>query len=215
MRLSSLVYMLFCISRAQDCMQSSNELLYGCETHRSQYANICCTVPQAYAEHWGFLDTVNLFQQLEANGADAPGAVTIFYDSQCGIPLYMAPMGRSYADWKQESQVHGWPSFRDPEFVPGNMIVHPGYNGEIVSSCNTHLGHNFPDTQSNRHCINLMCIAGVAAVVVNETDLSPTTTAALQLSSVGETGGAQRSFARVLVPVVMYVLHTHMMLRSV
>ena len=40
---------------------------------------------------------------------------TNFYDSVTGKLLYMAPRGRSFEDFKKESQSHGWPSFRDNE----------------------------------------------------------------------------------------------------
>ena len=40
---------------------------------------------------------------------------TIFYDSVTGLPLFKAPVGRTFEEWKGESLVHGWPSFRDNE----------------------------------------------------------------------------------------------------
>jgi hypothetical protein len=36
-----------------------------------------------------------------------------FYDSVTGKPLFVAPINRSPESFVQESQVHGWPSFRD------------------------------------------------------------------------------------------------------
>jgi len=117
-------------------------------------------VPQHYAEHYGFLQTVNFFEQLEAKYPSGPNEV-VFYDSQCGLPIYVAPRGRSYAEWKKESINHGWPSFRDQEVVHENVIAEAGYNAELVSKCNTHLGHNLPDSKGRRDCVNLMCMAGV------------------------------------------------------
>merc|ERR1712023_434848 len=89
---------------------------------------------------------------------DKSGPPVTFYDARCGIPLFIAPKGRSWADFEQESVDHGWPSFRDGEVVSGNVVEAAG--GEVVSSCGTHLGHNIPDFHGNRYCINLMCIAG-------------------------------------------------------
>ena len=40
---------------------------------------------------------------------------TTFYDSVTGVPLFRAPVGRTFEQWKGESLVHGWPSFRDNE----------------------------------------------------------------------------------------------------
>mmetsp|Transcript_36316 Transcript_36316/g.71359 ORF Transcript_36316/g.71359 Transcript_36316/m.71359 type:complete len:121 (-) Transcript_36316:163-525(-) len=83
---------------------------------------------------------------------------TVYYDSQCGIPLFVAPIGRSFEEFKAESIVHGWPSFRPEETVAGNVIEHPG--GRMSSRCGTHLGHNLPDSSGARFCIDLVCVAG-------------------------------------------------------
>lgn len=140
------------------CFQEA-PLLYGCDTFRDRYEMICCTVPQPYAENYGFLEVVDFFGQLEARYGSEPNEI-VFYDSQCGIPLYVAPRGRTYEAWKKESLNHGWPSFRETEVVHENVHVEDGYNGELVSKCNTHLGHNLPDAKGRRDCVNLMCMAG-------------------------------------------------------
>ena len=36
-------------------------------------------------------------------------------------------------------------------------------NGEVVSIDGTHLGHNLPDANGNRYCINLVSVAGFPA----------------------------------------------------
>lgn len=82
----------------------------------------------------------------------------VFYDSNTGRPLFVAPRGRSWADFVHESKAHGWPSFRDAEVVWDHVRVLP--DGETVSTAGTHLGHNLPDRAGNRYCINLVCIAG-------------------------------------------------------
>jgi len=173
------------IADAADCMQEKQQLLFGCEGHRQQYADICCKVPQTWAEHRGFFDKqLKFFEQLESSGQSA-GEIT-FYDSQCGIPLFVAPRGRSYEAFKKESVDHGWPSFRDEEVITENVIVEPGHNGELYSRCRTHLGHNLPDSKGSRHCINLMCIAGNqgnASLVVTSSIPSPSPSAAPSPSS--------------------------------
>ena len=81
-----------------------------------------------------------------------------YYDSITGKALFNAPVGRTMEEFIEESKTHGWPSFRDDEVVWDN--VEELWNGEIVSKDGTHLGHNLPDTKGNRHCINLVSIAG-------------------------------------------------------
>lgn len=79
---------------------------------------------------------------------------TIYYDSVTGKPLFVAPIGRSMDEFLAESNVHGWPSFRDQEVVWENMRVLKS-SGEAVSADGTHLGHNLPDRNGNRYCINV------------------------------------------------------------
>ena len=82
-----------------------------------------------------------------------------FYDSVTGIPLFkISPRIRPLQEWVEESKVHGWPSFRDDEVVWDN--VRSLRDGEMVSLTGTHLGHNLPDMNGNRYCINLVSIAG-------------------------------------------------------
>lgn len=128
-------------------------LKFGCQGHRDVANHICCH-NTAYAEHFGFLrdPDIKLFSKLTDDGT------TTFYDSVCGIPLFIAPKGRTHAEWKKESFHHGWPSFRPEEAVKSNIVFHPG--GEMASTCGTHLGHNLPDATGDRYCIDLVCIAG-------------------------------------------------------
>jgi len=85
------------------------------------------------------------------------GKIT-FFDSNTGKPLFIAPNGRSFEDFVQESRNHGWPSFRDQEVVWENCRCLP--SGETVSVDGTHLGHNLPDHKGGRYCINIVSIAG-------------------------------------------------------
>ena len=84
--------------------------------------------------------------------------VTTYFDSVTGLPLFKAPIGRSFDEFVAESNVHGWPSFRDEEVVWEN--VRSLSDGEMVSLTGTHLGHNLPDRTGNRYCINLVSVAG-------------------------------------------------------
>jgi peptide methionine sulfoxide reductase MsrB len=84
---------------------------------------------------------------------------TMFFDSVSGKPLFIAPRGRTFEQFRRESDSHGWPSFRDQEVVWDNVRAIRGDN-EAVSVDGTHLGHNIPDSKGNRYCINLVSIAG-------------------------------------------------------
>lgn len=44
-----------------------------------------------------------------------PNSEITFYDSVTGKPLFIAPRGRTFEEFKKESLEHGWPSFRDEE----------------------------------------------------------------------------------------------------
>lgn len=114
---------------------------------------ICCNNHRA-AEYRGYLEAseVDLFGKLD------PLVETIFYDSVCGLPLFIAPRGRSFDEFKRESLKHGWPSFRPEELVSENVIIHN--DGRMESRCLTHLGHNLPEGGVDRYCIDLVCMAG-------------------------------------------------------
>lgn len=134
------------------CLQS--DLRFGAQALVNEgFSEVCCKVPQHYAEPAGSLNRVPFWKEVN----EEAGVVT-FYDAQCGIPLFKAPKGRSLKDFKSESQHHGWPSFREEELVKKNVEIREG--GEVVSKCGTHLGHNLPDAKGNRYCIDLLCIAG-------------------------------------------------------
>ncbi len=90
---------------------------------------------------------------------DDPNAPIQFYDSVTGELLFTAPVGRSMDDFIKESSSHGWPSFRDEECNWEHVRCLA--NGECVSTTGTHLGHNLPDKNGNRYCINLVSVAGL------------------------------------------------------
>ena len=82
-----------------------------------------------------------------------------FFDSVHGLPCYqIGGAGRSWEEFERESCAHGWPSFRDGEVHWEHVRVLA--DGEVVSVRGAHLGHNLADVRGNRHCINLVAIAG-------------------------------------------------------
>jgi len=90
---------------------------------------------------------------------DKLSGVTTFYDSVCGLPLFKAPVGRSMADFKADTEEHGWPSFRSEEVIKENVITNETTTF-VTSKCGTHLGSYLPDDQGPRWCMDLSCIAG-------------------------------------------------------
>ena len=83
------------------------ELLFGCTRDVSMAQHICCAnrhgaEPRGYQEH----SHVALFEKLRSS-TDGEG-VTTFFDSVCGKPLFRAPVGRTFAEWEEESLEHGW-----------------------------------------------------------------------------------------------------------
>ena len=70
----------------------------------------------------------------------AHGKEITYRDSVTGKPLFIAPRGRSVKKFIEESDAHGWPSFRDEEVVWDNVRVLKGASfeccrcfGEVVS----------------------------------------------------------------------------------
>jgi len=130
-------------------------LEWGCDWDT---ADRICNFNRHYAEYSGYWESTSFLSDVEQNIEEETGTVT-FYDSGWkGRPLFTVPRDRSWADFIEESKKHGWPSFRDSEVDWNYARVLPG--GEMVSIDGTHLGHNLPDRQGNRYCINLVSIAG-------------------------------------------------------
>ena len=143
-------------------VQSINQLSSNCQCF--QLNLFCVTVNVLYkphdktisvAEYRGYLAApeVDLFGRLH------PDVETTFFDSVCGLPLFIAPRGRTFEEFKDESLHHGWPSFRPEEIVSENVIIHT--DGRMESKCLTHLGHNLPEGGVDRYCIDLVCMAGM------------------------------------------------------
>lgn len=134
------------------------DLMYGVDRKN---ADRICSFNRQYAEYGGYWKTTNFLKEVRREGP------TVYYDSVTGKPLFVAPIGRSFEAFIRESDVHGWPSFRDEEVVWENMRV-LDTSGEAVSVDGTHLGHNLPDRTGNRYCINLVSIAGRPNVSTKE-----------------------------------------------
>ena len=117
-------------------------------------ADKICNFNRHYAEHFGYFRKTKFTSQVSGQEP------VDFYDSNTGKPLFhiLQPGGRTWKDFLAESKSHGWPSFRDDEVNWDNVRCLP--NGECVSLDGTHLGHNLPDKNGNRYCINLVSIAG-------------------------------------------------------
>ena len=130
-----------------------DNLRYGCDFAT---ADRICNYNRHFAENSGycFQEPRTWLKELEKSGDKE----ITYYDSVTGKPLFIAPRGRTTAEFIAESKQHGWPSFRDDEVVWEN--VRTLKNGETISLTGTHLGHNLPDRKGNRYCINLVCIAG-------------------------------------------------------
>jgi len=132
---------------------------------------VCCDVDyKAYAEppHLFARPDVQLFKHMNPNGT------TTFYDSVCGLPVFVAPQGRSMADFEADTTEHGWPSFRPAELVQGNSHI-VNATGEVLSKCGTHLGSFLPDSRGARWCLDLSCLSGNPKPVLQVADSAPRT----------------------------------------
>jgi len=143
--------------RGKDPMSSMTTFL-GMELDYEIADRICCN-NHRFAEPKGYHDwpEVDFYSKLD------PNQETVFYDSVCGLPLFVAPRGRTFEDFVEESVYHGWPSFRPAEIISENVILHD--DGRMESKCLTHLGHNLPNGGIDRYCIDLVCIAGMPLAV--------------------------------------------------
>eukprot|EP01084_Bolivina_argentea_P198023 339224_1 len=111
------------------CTQTvQNPLRWNC--NRDTADRICCFNRDS-AENSGYWQTTTFLQEVDEQNT------TTFYDSVTGKPLFIAPKGRSFKEFKEESVHHGWPSFRDEEVVWEN--VRCLRDGECVSMNGTHL----------------------------------------------------------------------------
>jgi hypothetical protein len=82
-----------------------SDLLYGVS---EKLADKICNYNRHFAENGGYFRSTSFEDAVLAS----KGPVT-FYDSVTGKPLFVAPINRSAEQFIQESEIHGWPSFRD------------------------------------------------------------------------------------------------------
>jgi len=121
--------------------------------------SVCCdsrVKPFAEPQFLFEAPDIQLFSKLDAN------AVNTFYDTVCGIPLFRAPLNRSFAEFQADTQEHGWPSFRLAEVVSENVVTDKA-TGYVTSKCGTHLGSYLPDSKGPRWCMDLSCVSGNSA----------------------------------------------------
>jgi hypothetical protein len=84
-----------------------SDLLYGVS---DKLADKICNFNRHFAERGGYFLTTT----FEDAVLETKGPIT-FYDSVTGKPLFVAPINRSADAFLKESEIHGWPSFRDEE----------------------------------------------------------------------------------------------------
>merc|ERR1711943_5914 len=98
---------------------------------------ICCdSRTKVYAEPRFLFQSpfVDLFKHLPADGTP-----TTFYDTVCGLPLFTAPMNRTLQEFQDDTNEHGWPSFRPAELIKENVRT---------------------DEDGDRWCLDTACLAG-------------------------------------------------------
>lgn len=120
---------------------------------------VCCdSMFQAFAEPQNFYSRpdVQLFANMNQDGP------TTFYDSACGLPVFVAPVNRTFADFQADTKEHEWPSFRHDEIIRENVFINTT-TGDVSSKCGTHLGTYTPDDKGDRYCVDLVCISGSPA----------------------------------------------------
>ena len=136
----------FGLAKLKDPFGSTNESLVTAICCDSRYA--------ARAEPQNLYKDVNLFASLDPKGT------TTFYDSACGLPLFITPVNRTLAEFEADTTEHGWPSFREAEVVHENVMTNSPSAGLVTSACGTHLGSYLPDAKGPRWCMDLSCIVG-------------------------------------------------------
>jgi len=139
-----------------DRRQSADYLPVSVDEGETLAEAVCCDsrmVPFAEPQYTFSAPDIRLFHRINHDD------ITTFYDPVCGLPLFRAPVGRSFEEWQAETEEHGWPSFRKEEVVAENVITEEGKE-YVFSKCGTHLGSYLPDSIGGRWCIDLACISG-------------------------------------------------------
>ena len=122
------------IAHATNCVndavqQNIGKKRFGLLMNQDMANKICCN-NEKYAEPSGYALSIGFFDKLAKMTEEKEH---IFYDSQCGVPLFIAPRGRTLDEFITESKKHGWPSFRREEIVMENVRILP--NERLESIC--------------------------------------------------------------------------------
>jgi len=131
----------YCITDVQDSLQ------YGVSNSMS---DPCCTKNGTTVNYF---ETIGLFQQLNSSG------ITTLYDSTCGLPLFNAPIGRTFEEWKDECEMSGELLFHEKEAICDNLRVLK--SGELVSICGTRLGEYIASSSGDYYSVNIACLSGL------------------------------------------------------
>lgn len=106
------------------------------QTNNAHSSDARTTISTSHVLHTGSAQR-NKHYKSENTKAKHAGELIKFYDSNTGNSLFEAPRGRTHDDFWKESNLHGWPSFRDEEV--NWEFVRCLKNGECVSIHGTHL----------------------------------------------------------------------------
>jgi hypothetical protein len=101
-----------------------------------------------YAEHSGYWESTSFLESVR--GRTDP---VTFRDSVTGAPLFVAPQGRSWAEFVKESRAHGWPSFRDSEV---SLAVYRALHSNACAICRVVP----PRDRSLQHFVHGHCDSG-------------------------------------------------------
>jgi len=124
-----------------------NSLQYGV---LSSMSDSCCTQNGTTVNYF---ETIGLFQQLNSS------TTTTLYDSTCGLPLFQAPIGRSFQEWKDECERSGELRFHEKEAICDNIRVLK--SGELISICGTRLGEFISSSSGKDYSVNIACLSGL------------------------------------------------------
>lgn len=100
-----------------------------------------------------YFETIRLFQQLNTS------QMTTFYECTCGLPLFVAPVGRSFDQWRNDCERNGQLEFQEEEIIKKNTKVLQ--SGDLVSICGRHVGkYTTSSTSGDVYVANIACISG-------------------------------------------------------
>lgn len=114
------------------------------------WSDTCCS---STGDTINYFETIGLFAQLNAS------QTTTLYDSTCGLPLFTAPIGRTFEEWRVECEEYGQLLFREEEVNWNNTVLE---SGELVSICGTRVGEYTSSSSSvDVYSVYIACISGM------------------------------------------------------